>query len=88
MTLSGLTTPSSGLYNVSLDGAPYTTLRARASFTDNAPTLLYYAAGLDATLLHSVEIVNAGADATHSGTLLAVLAGGANVTTDASPSSG
>ncbi|OBZ70850.1 hypothetical protein A0H81_09220 [Grifola frondosa] len=45
IALSGLTTPSSGAYNITLDGAPPLTMSARASFTASAPTLLYFTAG-------------------------------------------
>ncbi|KAH9948930.1 hypothetical protein B0H21DRAFT_689167 [Amylocystis lapponica] len=83
VTLSGLTTPSSGLYNVSLDGEPFVTRSARSSFTATVPTVLYYASGLDSTP-HMLEVVNAGAKGGDEGSLLAVLAGGANVTSNVS----
>ncbi|PCH36085.1 hypothetical protein WOLCODRAFT_140217 [Wolfiporia cocos MD-104 SS10] len=86
ITLAGLTTPSSGRYNISLDGTQYATLSARSSFTDSVPTVLFYVAGLEPTVMHTLEVVNAGADEEGEGTYLVVLAGGVNVTTTESSS--
>ncbi|GBE80613.1 hypothetical protein SCP_0303280 [Sparassis crispa] len=83
VTLSGLTTPSSGSYNITLDNIT-STFSARASFTASSPTLLFFASDLDPTATHVLDIANAGPiTETDSGTLLVVLAGGANVTMSA-----
>ncbi|KAH9935776.1 uncharacterized protein B0H18DRAFT_977253 [Fomitopsis serialis] len=82
VSLSGLTTPSSGTYNVTLDDRLYPTLSARASFTAASPVVLFYVADLDPAVPHSLEIVNAGADGGGNDLTadLVVLAGGINVT--------
>ncbi|KAH9892667.1 hypothetical protein C8Q73DRAFT_649267 [Cubamyces lactineus] len=58
--LTGLTTPASGAYNVSLDSEEPITFSARASFTSSSPTLLYLRTGLDPSVMHLLEVVNAG----------------------------
>lgn len=82
VSLSGLTTPSSGTYNVTLDEYLYPILSARASFTAASPVVLFYVADLDPTVPHSLEIVNAGVDggANDLTADLILLAGGINVT--------
>lgn len=81
--LSGLATPLSGSYNVTLDEGTPTTFSAYSPF--NSSTILYYRTGLDAQVTHQLQIVNAGALAGEDGTLLVV--GSINVTTMAEPSS-
>ena len=82
VSLSGLTTPSSGTYNITLDDYLYPTLSARASFTAASPVVLFYVADLDPAVPHSLEIVNAGVDGGGNDLTadLIVLAGGINVT--------
>ncbi|CCL98691.1 uncharacterized protein FIBRA_00694 [Fibroporia radiculosa] len=82
VTLAGLTTPSSGTYNITLDDTLYPALSARASFTSSSPTILFYASGLDPTVIHSLEIMNAGPaqGSVDEGKYLVVLVGGVNVT--------
>ncbi|KAH9839208.1 uncharacterized protein C8Q71DRAFT_703803 [Rhodofomes roseus] len=82
LSLSGLTSPSSGTYNVTLDDHLYPTLSARASFTAASPVVLFYIADLDPAIPHSLEIVNAGADGGGNDLTadLVILAGGMNVT--------
>ncbi|KZT71800.1 hypothetical protein DAEQUDRAFT_706567 [Daedalea quercina L-15889] len=82
VSLSGLTSPSSGTYNVTLDDYLYPTLSARASFTAASPVVLFYVADLDPKVPHSLEVVNAGADGGGNDLTadLIVLAGGINVT--------
>ncbi|KAI0358548.1 hypothetical protein OH77DRAFT_1397027 [Trametes cingulata] len=58
--LTGLTTPLSGAYNVSLDKEEPVTLSARASWTASSPTLLFFRTGLDPSVMHTIEVVNAG----------------------------
>ncbi|KAI0335128.1 hypothetical protein GY45DRAFT_1241336 [Cubamyces sp. BRFM 1775] len=58
--LTGLTTPASGAYNISLDSEEPVTFSARASFTSSSPTLLYLRTGLDPSVMHLLEVVNAG----------------------------
>ncbi|KAI0823615.1 hypothetical protein BC628DRAFT_1324565 [Trametes gibbosa] len=58
--LTGLTTPASGAYNVSFDNEGPLTFSSRASFTASAPTLLFFRTGLDPSVMHTLEIVNAG----------------------------
>ncbi|KAI0373937.1 hypothetical protein BV20DRAFT_589765 [Pilatotrama ljubarskyi] len=58
--LTGLTTPASGAYNVSLDHEEPVTLSARASWTASSPTLLFFRTGLDPSIMHTIEVVNAG----------------------------
>ncbi|KAL1945769.1 hypothetical protein VTO73DRAFT_1771 [Trametes versicolor] len=79
--LTGLTTPASGAYNVSLDSEDPVTLSSRASFTASAPTLLFFRTGLDPTVMHTLEVVNAGPAAAgdSAGSLLVLAA--VNVTT-------
>ncbi|KAI0775816.1 hypothetical protein BD413DRAFT_470817 [Trametes elegans] len=79
--LTGLTTPASGAYNVSLDNEGPVTFSARASFTASAPTLLFFRTGLDPSTMHFIEVVNAGPDGAgdNAGTLLVLSA--VNVTT-------
>lgn len=81
VTLAGLTTPSSGRYNITLDNTSYSTLSARSSFTASAPTILFYASDLDPEAMHSLEITNAGPAVGEETSYLVVLAGGVNVTT-------
>ncbi|KAI9067273.1 hypothetical protein FKP32DRAFT_1609454 [Trametes sanguinea] len=79
--LTGLTTPASGAYNVTLDSEDTITLSARASFTASSPTLLYFRTGLDPSTMHVIEVVNAGpSDAGDGAGSLLVLAA-VNVTT-------
>ncbi|TFY69899.1 hypothetical protein EVJ58_g135 [Rhodofomes roseus] len=82
LSLSGLTSPSSGTYNVTLDDHLYPTLSARSSFTAASPVVLFYIADLDPAIPHSLEIVNAGADGGGNDLTadLVILAGGMNVT--------
>ncbi|KAI0675399.1 hypothetical protein C8Q78DRAFT_1114225 [Trametes maxima] len=83
--LTGLTTPASGAYNVSLDDEEPVTLSARASFTASAPTLLYFRTGLDPSIMHHIEVVNAGpSDAGDDAGSLLVFAA-VNVTTVENP---
>ncbi|KAJ8494992.1 hypothetical protein ONZ51_g1991 [Trametes cubensis] len=82
--LTGLTTPASGAYNVSLDSEEPVTFSARASFTSSSPTLLYLRTGLDPSVMHLLEVVNAGPPSaagqdTDAGSLLVLSA--INVTT-------
>lgn len=81
VTLAGLTTPSSGRYNITLDNTSYSTLSARSSFTASTPTILFYASDLDPEAMHSLEITNAGPAVGEETSYLVVLAGGVNVTT-------
>ncbi|KAI0745858.1 hypothetical protein C8Q76DRAFT_607014 [Earliella scabrosa] len=80
--LTGLTTPASGAYTVSLDAEGPLTFSARASFTSNEPTLLFFRTGLDPAVMHTLEVVNAGSSAAgdDAGSLLIV--GAVNVTTN------
>ncbi|KAI0949030.1 hypothetical protein AcW1_008745 [Taiwanofungus camphoratus] len=85
VTIAGLTAPSSGNYNITLDDSAPEPFSARASFTSTSPTLLFFAAGLDPNVTHTLEIVNAGSDGSAgAGMLLVVLVGGVNVTTEES----
>ncbi|KAI8994010.1 hypothetical protein BD414DRAFT_411509 [Trametes punicea] len=79
--LTGLTTPASGAYNVSVDSEEPVTLSARASFTASSPTLLYFRTGLDPNAMHIIEVVNAGPSGAgdDAGSLLVLAA--VNVTT-------
>ncbi|OJT15425.1 hypothetical protein TRAPUB_8013 [Trametes pubescens] len=79
--LTGLTTPASGAYTVSLDSEDPVTLSSRASFTASAPTLLFFRTGLDPTVMHTLEVVNAGPAAAgdNAGSMLVLAA--VNVTT-------
>ncbi|KAL7281543.1 hypothetical protein ACG7TL_004860 [Trametes sanguinea] len=79
--LTGLTTPASGAYNVTLDSEDPITLSARASFTASSPTLLYFRTGLDPSAMHVIEVVNAGPSGAgdDAGSLLVLAA--VNVTT-------
>ena len=77
ITISGLTTPQSGSYNVSLDKEPPITVTFPSPRPDFAsPTLLYSRTGLDPSVMHKLSIVNVGVDA--SSNFLAV--GSVNVT--------
>ncbi|KAI0709554.1 hypothetical protein C8T65DRAFT_708394 [Cerioporus squamosus] len=79
--LTGLTTPACGAFNVSLDQERPVTVSARASFTSSSPTLLFFRSGLDPSVMHSIEVVNAGpAGAGDDAGSLLVL-GAVNVTT-------
>jgi hypothetical protein len=78
---SGLTTPLSGSYNISLDNAPPTTFSARSSFNASSPTALFYATGLDPSIVHRLEVINIGASGDDRGSLL--ILGPVNVTTTA-----
>lgn len=87
--LSGLTTPSSGSYNVTLDSSSQESFDARAPFTSSEPTILFYRTGLDSSVLHVLEIVNVGnmdeaEQSNDQGTLLVV--GPVNVTSAENPS--
>lgn len=84
VTLSGLTTPSSGSYNITLDNEPTIKLSARSS--SNASTLLFFRTGLDPEVPHQLNIINVGATADGEGTLLIV--GSVNVTSAAQSSGG
>ena len=80
MTLAGLTTPLSGAYNISLDGSPPELFSARSPFNLSAPTLLFVRTGLDPSVPHTLDIVNAGPESADiSGSLLVI--GSVNVTT-------
>ncbi|EMD37645.1 hypothetical protein CERSUDRAFT_73497 [Gelatoporia subvermispora B] len=80
VALTGLTTPSSGIYNVTFDDEPPISFSARASFSDNTPTILFYRTGLDLNSPHTLEIVNSGSDPDPGGGTLLVV-GSVNVTT-------
>ncbi|EKM54681.1 uncharacterized protein PHACADRAFT_210467 [Phanerochaete carnosa HHB-10118-sp] len=79
VTLAGLTTPLSGSYNISLDNGAPETFSARSSFNLSSPTLLFFRTGLNAGVVHQLDIVNAGASAGAQGSLLII--GSVNVTT-------
>ncbi|KAI0645800.1 hypothetical protein C8Q79DRAFT_926934 [Trametes meyenii] len=83
--LTGLTTPASGAYNVSLDDEEPVTFSARSSFTASAPTLLFFRTGLDPSVMHHIEVVNAGPSeaGNDAGSLLVFAA--VNVTTVENP---
>lgn len=86
MTLAGLTTPLSGAYNISLDNGPPETFFARSSFNLSSPTLLFFRTGLDPSIEHQLDIVNAGASTDAQGSLLIISS--VNVTTVANNGSG
>ena len=86
VTLSGLTTPHSGSYNITLDDAPPKTFSARSSFNASFPTLLFHGTGLDPDVVHQLNIVNVGSSGASDGSLLIV--GSVNVTTTAVESGG
>ncbi|KAH9942359.1 uncharacterized protein BXZ73DRAFT_87965 [Epithele typhae] len=60
VSIIGLTTPASGAYNVTLDKEEPISISGRASFTSNAPTLLFFRTGLDPSVMHAIDVVNAG----------------------------
>ena len=87
--LSGLTTPSSGSYNVTLDSSPQESFNAGSPFTSSEPTVLFYRTGLDSSVPHVLEIINIGdmveeGQSSDQGTLLVV--GPVNVTSAENPS--
>ncbi|KAI0688174.1 hypothetical protein BC835DRAFT_1373741 [Cytidiella melzeri] len=86
VVLSGLTTPLSGSYNISLDNAPPTTFSARSSFNASSPTVLFYTSGLDPSVVHQLKVVNIGASTEDGGSLL--LFGTVNVTTTGTQNGG
>ena len=79
--LTGLTTPDSGAYNVTLDSEEPVTLTGRASFTSSEPTLLFFRTGLDPSVMHSIEVVNAGPSSAEQGAGSRLVLGAVNVTT-------
>lgn len=81
VTLAGLTTPLSGAYNISLDGAPPQTFSARSPHNLSGPTLLFLATGLDPTTLHTLDVVNAGPLDGDDGAGALLIIGSVNVTT-------
>lgn len=70
ITLSGLTTPLSGAYNVTLDNEAPQALSARSSL--NTSTILFLRTGLDPAVAHQLTVVNTGATSGEQGSLLAV----------------
>ena len=85
--MSGLTTPLSGSYNISLDGIrPPTTFSAHSSFNNSSPTVLFYATGLDPALVHELRVVNIGPTADSEDSLL--ILGPVNVTTTGAQNGG
>ena len=60
ITISGLTTPQSGSYNVSLDKEPPVTVTFSAPPDFSSPTTLYSRTGLDPSVMHKLELSNAG----------------------------
>ncbi|KAI0084910.1 hypothetical protein BDY19DRAFT_1050965 [Irpex rosettiformis] len=85
--LSGLTTPLSGSYNISLDNThPPTTFSAHSSFNASSPTVLFYATGLDPAVVHELQVVNIGTSSEGEGSLLVL--GSVNVTTTGTQNGG
>ncbi|TFK80327.1 hypothetical protein K466DRAFT_637744 [Polyporus arcularius HHB13444] len=78
--LTGLTTPDSGAFNVSLDQERPVIVSARASFTSSSPTLLFFRSGLDPSVMHSIEVVNAGPAGAGDGAGSLLVLGAVNVT--------
>ncbi|KAG6919331.1 hypothetical protein DXG01_006877 [Tephrocybe rancida] len=56
LLINGTTSPKAGVYSVVLDNVT-STLNGHASFT-NPNTTLFYATGLDPTVLHDVQVIN------------------------------
>ncbi|KAF9051373.1 hypothetical protein BJ165DRAFT_1448349 [Panaeolus papilionaceus] len=80
--IQGKTSPGAADYQVTLDNSTVTTsLSGRSSFTI-FNTTLYFATGLDPSLMHSVEVRNA------DGGELALLVGGINAFTPVNPPPG
>lgn len=81
MGLTGLTTPDSGGFNVSLDSRDPVNLSGRASFTSSEPTLLFFRTGLDPSVMHTIEVINAGPTGAGDGAGSLLVLGAVNVTT-------
>ncbi|KAI1795592.1 hypothetical protein LXA43DRAFT_970492 [Ganoderma leucocontextum] len=79
--LTGLTTPNSGGFNVSLDSGDPVNVSGRASFTSSEPTLLFFRTGLDPSVMHAIEVINAGPTGAGDGAGSLLVLGAANVTT-------
>ncbi|PIL35964.1 hypothetical protein GSI_01624 [Ganoderma sinense ZZ0214-1] len=88
--LTGLTTPDSGSFNVSLDSGEPVNLSGRASFTSSEPTLFFFRTGLDPSVMHTIEVINTGPTGAGDGAGSLLVLGAVNVTTiqPAAPSAG
>ncbi|KAI0744069.1 hypothetical protein C8Q80DRAFT_877003 [Daedaleopsis nitida] len=78
--LTGLTTPASGTYSVSLDQEQPLVFSARSSFTASSPTLLFFRSGLDPSVMHTLKVVNTGASRAGEGAGSLLVLGAVNVT--------
>ncbi|KAI0074664.1 hypothetical protein K474DRAFT_1699576 [Panus rudis PR-1116 ss-1] len=59
ISLSGLVSPSTGTYNISLDNEDPISILGESPYL-SAPTVLYYRTGLDPSVMHKLGIANAG----------------------------